>query len=271
MRREYRSTYRDSLTASERLTAGRWPPTARDASGLPGISVESGVAADMGVSLGDTITWDVQGVRVPTIVRSIRDVEWARFEPNFFVVFESRAIDDAPQTYVVLTHADDDTERARLQHAAATALPNVTSIDLTLIQRTLARILDRVAVAVRFMALLSVATGIIVLVGAVTASRRQRMREGVLLKTLGATRVQIARVMLAEYGVLGAMGSATGILLSVGGAWGVMRFLFHAPFRPALPQMAVLTLGMMLLTAGIGFLGSRDVFRATALAALREV
>ncbi len=270
MRREYRSTYRDSLTNSERLIAGAWPPQERD-SGVSAVSMESGVAADLGVSVGDTITWDVQGVRVPTVVRSLREVEWARFEPNFFAVFQPRALAGAPQTFVMLTHADDALDRARLQHTAATTLPNVTSIDLTLIQRTLGKILNRVSVAVRFMALFSVATGIIVLVGAVMASRRQRMREAVLLKTLGATRSQIGRVMLAEYGVLGALGSATGMVLSLGGAWGVMHFIFDAPFRPAIPQMLLLALAMMALTTAIGLLGGRDVFRATAMAALREV
>ena len=101
---------------------------------------------------------------------------------------------------------------------------------LTLVQSTIAGILGRVALAVRFMAVLSFALGIPVLFSAVAATRRERVREGVLLKTLGATRAQVGRVMLVEYAALGALGSLTGMLLSFGGAWALSRFVFEVPF-----------------------------------------
>ena len=87
-----------------------------------------------------------------------------------------------------------------------------------------ARILDRVSLAVRFMALFSVVTGVLVLVSAVAASRRQRVRESVLLKTLGATRAQIVRMLFTEYALLGAIGSLAGILLAIGGGWAADAF-----------------------------------------------
>jgi putative ABC transport system permease protein len=148
--------------------------------------------------------------------------------------------------------------------------PNVASLDLTLIQQTVGRVLDRVATAIRFMAGLSLALGIPVLFSAVSATRRERLREGVLLKVLGATRRQVGRIMLAEYLLLGALGSLVGVILSVGGAWALMRFVFKQPFTPAvLPALAV-ALVMIAVAVSIGLLTGRDVFRETPMAALRE-
>jgi putative ABC transport system permease protein len=204
-------------------------------------------------------------------VTSFREVNWTRFEPNFFVVFEQRALDDAPKQYVLLADVRGATTAvARLQRDVVRAFPNVSSLDLTLIQQTVGRVLDKVTTAIRFMAGLSLALGIPVLFSAVSATRRERLREGVLLKVLGATRRQVGRIMLSEYLLLGALGSLVGIVLSVGGAWGLMHFVFRQAFQPAvLPALGVALL-MILVSVSIGLLTGRDVFRETPMAALRE-
>jgi putative ABC transport system permease protein len=148
--------------------------------------------------------------------------------------------------------------------------PNVSSIDLTLVMETIEAILERVRVAVRFMAIFSLAMGIPVLFSAVAATRRDRVREGVLLKTLGATRAQIGRIMLAEYALLGLLGSLTGMLLSFGGAWGLTHYLFKTDFTPVWGAAALIAAAMLALTLAIGLLSGRDVFKTTAMAALRE-
>jgi putative ABC transport system permease protein len=272
LRREYRSSYRDSIMGSETLTAGRWftaAELARQAPPYP-VSVEREVAGELGVTVGDTIVWDVQGVRMPTVVSSLREVNWARFEPNFFVVFTPAALAKAPASYVFLTHAADASARGRMQRDVVDRFPNVSSIDLSLIQDVVNRVLTKVSVAVRFMALFSVATGALVLIAAVAATRRQRMRESVLLKTLGATRAQIRRIMLAEYALLGALGSLTGMVLSVAGGWAVMKWVFEMPFTPVVVPLLVLGALTMLLTMAIGLLTGRAVFARTPMAALRE-
>ena len=272
LRREYRSSYRDTLISSERVTEGRWASTAFDSPGLPAVSFERDVAEELGLALGDTVTWDVQGVRIPTIVASFREVNWARFEPNFFVLFPPSTLADAPQTFVLLTRADGaqaTARRAALQRDAVDRYPNVSSIDLSMIQRTVADILGKISIAVRFMALFSIATGALVLLSAVAASRRQRLREAVLLKTLGATRRQVRRIMLAEYAVLGLLGSTVGLVLSLAGAWALVRFVFDIPFAPLAPPLVLLAALMTLLTLSIGLWSSRDVFAATPMAALR--
>jgi putative ABC transport system permease protein len=237
---------------------------------LPEVSVDKGVAQDLKLSLGDTIVWDVQSVLVPSRVTSFREVNWTRFEPNFFVVFERRALESAPRQYVLLASVPGDVAVARLQRDVVTTFPNVSSLDLTLIQQTVGRVLGKVTDAIRFMAALSLALGIPVLFSAVSATRRERLREGVLLKVLGATKRQVGRVMLAEYLLLGALGSLAGVVLSVGSAWALMRWVFHQPFTPALAPALIVALLMIGIAVSIGMLTGRDVFRETPMAALRE-
>ena len=272
IRREYRSSWRDTLVGSERIITGRWfTADSVEQSALPEVSLEREIAAELGVAIGDTIVWDVQGVRIPTRLTSTREVNWARFEPNFFAVFEPGALEEAPTSYVVLTGIADATARARLQRAVVDVYPNVSSLDLASIQDSVERILGKVAVAVRFMALFSLATGALVLFSAVAATRRRRVREAVLLRTLGATRAQIRRMMLTEYAVLGALGAATGMLLSVGGSWAIVHFMFELPFALAAGASLAIAGGMMLLTVLLGLTSGRRVMVETPMAALREV
>jgi putative ABC transport system permease protein len=272
VRREYRSSYRDSVASSEKIVAGKWwTRDGPDADGVYEISLEQSLAEELGVAVGDTITWDVQGVRIRTRIANLREVEWTRFEPNFFVVFQPGALREAPQSYVMLTRVNDDGSRARLQRDAVQRFPNVSTIDLTLIESAVGRILDRVSLAVRFMALFSVVTGVLVLVSAIAASRRQRVRESVLLKTLGATRAQIVRMLFTEYALLGAIGSVAGIVLAVGGGWAAVHYIFKTPFSVAPLALLSVAAVTMLLTIVTGLFAARDVFSETPMAALREV
>ena len=275
-RREYRSSYRDSLSPSEELVRGTWTADAaererrRGADGPYEVSLEEDVAGDLMVSLGDTITWDVQGVRVPTVVTSIRKVNWARFETNFFAVFAPEALRAAPQQFVLIADVADPVALARLQRDAVRAYPNISSLDLSLIRNTIGAIVDRVTLAIRFLGVFCLAIGVPVLFSAVAATRRARLREGVLLRTLGASRRLVRRVLFAEYAALGILGACTGMVLAFGGAWALMRWVFEDTFVPAWGAAAGIIVAMVTLTAGIGLLTSRDVHRATPMAALRE-
>jgi len=269
LRREYRSTYRDTLVASEHLVAGHFS-AAPAAGAIPGLSLEADLARELGVVLGDTITWDVQGVRIPTRLTSLRTIDWARFEPNFFAVFPTGVLEQAPQQVVVLANAPDPGALARLQRTIVDRYPNVSSVDLTLIRQTVEGVLHKVTLAIRFMALFSIALALPVLASAVSATRRERVREGVLLKTLGASRAQILRIMSAEYATLGLLGSLTGMVLSFAGAWALMRFAFDASFRPAPGPAVAIAAATAALTLAIGLIGGRDVFTRTPAAALGD-
>jgi putative ABC transport system permease protein len=272
VRREYRSTYRDSIQGSETIVAGKWfgeTPRA-DSAPVAEVSLEQDVAKEMRVKLGDVVTWDVQGVEVPTRVTSFRDVNWARFEPNFFAVFGPGSLEKAPKQFVLLTNVPDGVSAARVQRAVVQKFPNVSAIDLSIIRKTISEIVDRVSMAIRFLAVFSLAMGIPVLFSAVAATRRERVREGVLLKTLGATQGQIRRILFAEYALLGVLGSLTGMVLSFGGAWALLKFVFERPFSPATVPAVLIAAAMVLVTVSIGVLSGRDVFKTTPMSALRE-
>jgi putative ABC transport system permease protein len=272
LRREFRSTFRDKPAASEEVTAGKWfgPDALRPGPGIGEISMESGIAEELDVKVGDTITWNVQGVEIPTRITSFRAVTWTRFEPNFFVVFAPPVLEAAPRQYVLLAEVRNPAGIVPLQRAVVNRFPNVSSLDLTSIKRAVDRIVGRASLAIRFMALFSFAVAIPVLFSAVSATRRARVREGVLLKTLGATRAQIARILLAEYSLLGVLGGLTGMLLSVAGGWAAVHYIFKVPFTPALGPISGIAAAIIGLTLLIGLLAGRDVFRETPIAALRD-
>ncbi|HKR09111.1 MAG TPA: FtsX-like permease family protein [Gemmatimonadaceae bacterium] len=273
LRREFRSTYRDKPASSETITAGRWfsDSALKQQQDTGEISIEDGIAEELKVKLRDVITWNVQGVEIPTRITSLRKVTWTRFEPNFFVVFAPPVLRGAPNQYIMLADVKNPTAVPLLQRSVVNRFPNISSLDLTSIKRTVDKIVRRVSLAIRFIALFSLAVAIPVLFSAVAATRRARVREGVLLKTLGATRGQIARILLAEYSLLGILGGLTGMLLSVAGGWAVVRYIFKVPFgTPIIPVLGIAGV-ILALTLLIGLLAGRDVFRETPIAALRDV
>jgi putative ABC transport system permease protein len=214
--------------------------------------------------------WDVQGVSLPSRIASVREVDWARFEPNFFVVFAPGALDRAPQTLVALTRIVSPGARGAFQRQIAERFPNISTLDLSLLQESLERLVGRVGLAVRFMALFSIGVGILVLIGALATSRFQRVREGALLRTLGATRRQIFTVVLAEYLALGLFASVVAVLLSVAAGWALARFVFEGAFSLPVIPLGGLVLGVIALTTLVGLANSREVVRRTPLEVLRE-
>jgi putative ABC transport system permease protein len=267
LRREFRSTYRAEPTTSEKLLRGKWFAPGDT---TPQISVEREVAEDLLVDIGDTITWNVQGVMIPAVVTSVREVTWARFEPNFFVVFNPISLQAAPKQFAILVDVPTPQQVATLQRDVVQKYPNVSSLDLSLIQRTVNDVLGKVTSAIRFMAIVCLGFGIPVLFSAVAATRRERLREGVLLKTLGATRKQVGRIMLVEYALLGALGSFAGMILSMGGAWALMKFVFEQTYSPAIAPVLLVGAAMTTVAILIGMATGREVFRSTPMAALRE-
>jgi putative ABC transport system permease protein len=275
LRREYRSTWRATLNPADHLVAGRWfvPSTAasgRTAADPAPISMESGLAAELGVTVGDAITWDVQGVPVYSRVMSLRDVDWARFELNFFVVFAPGALESAPQTWATMAHAPNDTVRGRVQREVAERAANVTAIDLAEVQAALETVISHIATAIRFMALFSLFTGAVVLVGAIATSRWQRVREGTLLRTLGATRAQVLIILIVEYIALGFAAAFVASLLAVAAGWSLAHWEFKTPFVAPWLQLGLLALVLVALTVTAGLWGSVEVLKRPPLEVLRN-
>jgi putative ABC transport system permease protein len=267
LRREYRSTFSDHLRGAEKVTAGRW--IGRAANGVVPVSVEEGIAGDLRVGLGDEIVFDVQGIPVTTRVGSLREVNWRRMEPNFFMLFPLGALENAPGTDVLVTRVASSAQSAQLQRAMVKVFPNVSVIDLTMIVQTLDAIVEKVFFVIRFMALFTVLTGILVLVSALVTGHFQRVRESVLLRTLGASGGQIFGILLVEYVGLGVVAALTGVILALGGAWALAQFVFHVRFAPEAAPVILALVIVPILTGGIGLLMSRDVLKHPPLELLR--
>lgn len=268
-RREYRSSYRSTLTDSETLLEGSFTGSVAPGTEVAPVSLEQEIADDLDVEIGDTLVWNVQGVPITTTLGSVREVDWRRLSTNFFAVFPEGVLEEAPQFFVVLARTKTAERSAAVQSAVVQAYPNVSSIDLSLVMGVFDAIFSRVSFAIRFMALFSILTGIIVLAGAVIVSRYQRMSESVLLKTLGASRKQVYRIMLVEYLFLGIFATLTGLVLAIGGSWALAVFVFEAPFAvPFWPLLGALVT-VTGLTLGIGLLNSRGVYDRPPLEVLR--
>lgn len=270
LRREYRSTYRPALEVSERLVAGTFTGRVEPGEAVVPVSVEEGLFREMGLRLGDEIEWDVQGVPIRTRVGSVRAVEWRRIEPNFFVVFPEGVLEPAPKFHVAAMRATDADHSARVQRAVVAAYPSVTAIDLALVLRTVDEIFGKVAFAIEFMAAFTVLTGVIVLAGAILTGRYQRIRETVLLRTLGATRRQLVGIQLVEYAILGLLAAVVGGGLAVAGNTLLARFLFRIEPGLSWGVLAGGVLAVCAVTVLTGLLANRGITRHPPLEVLRQ-
>jgi putative ABC transport system permease protein len=269
LRREYRSTYRARLAETEKLIAGSWHPRVDSDTQLIPVSLEKGIAETLRVNLGDSLEFEIQGVPLRAQVASLREVDWQRLRPNFFVVFPEGVLETAPQFFVMSARADDAGDTAALQREVVKRYGNISVIDLTLILNTVNSILGRVSYAVRFVAAFTVLTGFAVLAGAILSSRGQRIKEGILLRTLGAPRSQIVTGIIAEYVFAGALAAVAGTLLALGASWGLGLYFFNTVAQGAGGAWLAIPLLVTAVTVGAGAVGCWGLFRRSALDTLR--
>ncbi|HYC28934.1 MAG TPA: FtsX-like permease family protein, partial [Chitinophagaceae bacterium] len=267
--REYRVTYRDSLISSEKVTTGKWTGKA-EANGPVYISIEQNYARNNSIKLGDTLTFNVQGAMITTIIGSMRQVDWNRVQTNFLVVFPSGVLEKAPQFHVIMTRVPSVEASARFQQAMVKQFPNVSIIDLGLILSILDDILDKIGFVIRFMAGFSMITGLVVLVASVLISKYQRVQESVLLRTLGGSRKQIFQITALEYFFLGAFAAITGISLALAGSWALAHYLFDTSFDPEVLPVVIVFLSVSALTVIIGLANSRFIVSKPPLEILRQ-
>lgn len=269
--REYRVTYRDTLIDSESIVEGEWHGEKVDDDGTIYVSIADNIADDMKAEIGSKLIFNVQGRTLETVVSSIREVDFRRVQTNFFVVFPTGVLENAPQFHVVVTRTTGMDQSIAFQSALVQGFPNVSVIDLSVILKTVDEILNKVAFVVRFMALFSILTGLLVLISSVLLSKYQRIRESVLLRTIGAQRRQILWINGLEYFILGSLATITGLFLAVLGAWALAYFQLDIPFRPngwpALYSYVTIT-GLTVL---IGLFNSREIVNEPPLEVLRRV
>ncbi|MEM9679611.1 MAG: FtsX-like permease family protein, partial [Bacteroidota bacterium] len=266
---EFRTTYRDSLIASETIIEGEWQPSL-DADEDIVISISEDLAQNADLKLGDNVVFNVQGVLMETTVGSIRRVDWARMQLNFMVVFPTGVLEKAPQFHVITAYVPDASSSALLQRSLVTTFPNVSVIDLRQIYTVIEDVLNKVSWVINFMAFFSILTGIIVLIGSVRTSKYQRIKESVLLRTMGAKSKQILKISALEYFYLGILGSLVGILLSLVGSQLLATLLFEEPFVPSGVPFLVFLPGITVLVLIIGLSNIRSVLSSPPLEVLRK-
>ena len=266
---EFRTTYREALIASEEIMEGEWTSILKSDEPIK-ISISDNLAADAKVAVGDPIIFNVQGVLMETTVGSIRKVDWGRLQLNFSIVFPKGVLEKAPQFNVLTTYVPNDESSAGLQRDLVAKFPNVTIIDLRQMYNIVEDILGKVSWIINFMAFFSILTGIIVLMGSVRNSKYQRIKESVLLRTLGAKNSQILQISALEYLFLGILGSLVGILLALVSSLLLAILVFKEPFIPSVIPFLVFLPGISLLVLGIGLSNIRSVLKSSPLEVLRR-
>jgi len=267
--REIRVTFRDSLISSEKVTEGKWMGEVENGD-TARVSLEKNYAERIGVGIGDEIVYNVQGLMVPTLVGSIRDVDWNRIQTNFRIIFPKGVIDEAPQFHVLMTRAANEKKSADLQLQVVRQFPNISVIDLKLILAVLDEILDKIRFVIQFMAALSILTGMIVLIASVLISKYQRIQESVLLRTLGASKKQILSITALEYFFLGILSSFTGICIALIASWALATFSLELPFIPDLFLILTLFICVTTITVIIGIFNTNTILSKPPLEVLRK-
>jgi putative ABC transport system permease protein len=267
--REYRVTFRDTLIETEKIVDGVW--TGTHEAGQPiKISISDGLQRGMKAKIGTRITFNVQGTRMECVVGSIRKVDFNRVQTNFLVVFPTGVLESAPQFHVIVSKAVDAAQSVQFQSDLVQRYPSVSAIDLTQILRSVDEVLRKVSFVIRFMALFSILTGLLVLISSIYQGKYARIRESVLLRTLGASRRQILSINVLEYFLLGALSCLAGVGLSVAGAWALAKWTFKIPFEVEWWPLLTIFFVITTLTVIIGLLNSRDVVRKPPLEVLRN-
>jgi putative ABC transport system permease protein len=267
--REYRVTYRDSLHHSEELIKGEIHKL-KEGKDSVWVTISEGMEENLGVTVGDSLIFDVQGVPVKTFISGIRKVDWPKDPPNFIFVFPEGVLNNAPQIYVTATRIDEPEKSRSFQSQLVSDFPNVSLIDLRLILSTVNQLFDKLGLVVRFLALFCVITGLIVLAGAVANSKFIRMRENVLLRTIGARSRQVLMITLIEYAWLGLFSAITGVLLSLASGFLLTKFFFEMEFAFDWLELLMIAGGVMFLSVAIGWFNSREVINTPPLQVLRK-
>nr|WP_238568316.1 FtsX-like permease family protein [Algibacter lectus] len=269
LNRELRVTYRNALVDTEEILEGEW--TGKMEPGNPiYISITDNIAKDANLKIGDAVVFNIQGVLKETVVGSIRKVDWSSMKINFNVLFPVGVLENAPTFNVMTTHVPDEERSAALQSDLVQKFPNVTILDLRQVFTIVEDILDKISWIINFMAFFSILTGFIVLIGSVRNSKYQRIKESVLLRTLGAKSKQILQITALEYVYLGVLGSLTGILLAFIGSQLLATFLFKEPFVPSVIPFLVFLPSITFLVVLVGLSNLKSVLKSPPLEVLRK-
>ena len=274
--REYVLTSALDLPKDNTIVKGQWWPASQqnivqsnlDHAAIP-MSVEDEAAGNLGLGLGTTVEFDIQGAPLLTVVESTRKVDWGSFSTNFFMILAPGSLERAPLTYISTAKVNPD-EEIPLQQALVRALPNVTAIKIGDVLANVARLLGQLAWAIQGMALLSIISGAVVMVAALSSTRYRRLYESAILKAIGGTRQLIVQSFAIEFAVVGSLAGLIGVGLASALSWAILHFFLDLTwaFQPMVLGWALFaTIGLAVI---VGFLSTFRVLGEPPLAVLRQ-
>lgn len=268
LRGERGVTYSATLPEGSDLVAGRWWP--RDYKGPPIVSLDAEAAETLGIGVGDTLTVSILGREIEARIASLRRVNWDTMGFNYVLVFPPSTLEAAPHS-LAATVTMDGRGNAALTRALLTAFPGVSVIAVGDVISQVSTILTQMSRAILVAASVAILAGIAVLVGAIAAAREARAYDSVILKTLGATRMQLLGGQALEYGLLAAILAGVALALGSAAAWFVIVYIFEFGWSPDWGVVLATLAGGAVLTLGIGLAGSIPLLSIRPARALRQV
>ncbi len=249
------------------VIAGDWWPAGY--SGPPLISFDAETAAGYGVGLGDTLTVNVLGREVQGTIANLRTIDWGTLGINFLMVFSPGTLEAAPRTHIATVYADAAAEGA-LERDVTNQFANISAIRVRDALETVRMLIGTIGGAIRATASLTLLSGALVLAGAIAAGHRRRVYDAVVLKVLGATRRDILRVFLLEYGILGLITALIAALIGSIAAWSVVTWVLDVSWTFSPAVVAYTAVASTALTLALGFLGTWRALGQKAAPLLRN-
>ena len=246
-------SYAAAMPAGTLMAAGNWWPA--DYQGPPLLSITSDLAEGFGVDVGDTISISLLGRTITAEIANLRDVDWSSLELNFALIFAPGTLEQAPHSFLAAAHLPAEQEEELYRQITA-SFPNVSAVSVREILANVARTLDHIGWAFKGMAAITLLTGFLVLVGAISADQHRRIRDAVIYKVCGSTRQDILRVFAAEFLLLGLITGGVSLLIGTLAAFAILEGPLNSDFQ--LQGMVVLLtlLTGITLTMILGLLGT---------------
>lgn len=268
--REYILTYRNHVEENEQITAGKFWDSSLPEGAEPEVSIEELLHNELGLNVGDAMTFDVQGRRIAARVTSIRRVDWRNARTGFLIVFRPGALDRAPTMYIsAIKGPADNIARAQLQRELIDKFSNVSVIDVRDIIEVARGIVQNVSLAVSFVGGFVFLSGLLILIGSIAMTKFHRLYESAILKTLGAKKKLIVATLLVEYGALGLLAGMLGSAAAIALTWAVSEHALKITWRfiPSVNLLGVAAAAALVMLVGV--LSSWDVMIKKPLGILR--
>lgn len=272
-RRTQNLSYRLNLYDSETIVAGQpfsgvYDP---DSEKLPEISLDDEFAGNLGVRVGDTLTFDIQGIPIKGRIVNLRKIKWQSVQPNFFVIFQPGILDNAPSTFLGTIYKVRDEDKVSLQNAIVKEFPNISMVDISMAVDKILEITGQISWAIQVMAFSAIFVGLIVVYSIARYNSHSRQKEINLLKVLGAGFGDIRRMILLEFVFFGLTAATIGSFLSLAASWILSYFIFDNIWAVTWSVLIATIFSITLMTMIAAYLGTRNVLKQRPVSLLQAI